>query len=106
MDERTKQILEKEQQTLQNLCSEEKLSHYKVHVGKGNNSVLVRSLFKQRYWWLQHDKEEPDRVNFLWTQCRKGDIMKTIKCKFVNSKEQTSPKKRKRTNSVQQSLVL
>jgi len=26
--------------------------HYKCYVGKGNNQILVRSLFKTRFWWL------------------------------------------------------
>jgi len=41
--------------------------HYKVYVGKGNNSVMVRSLFKTRFWWLLHDKDEMEKVNFMWT---------------------------------------
>ena len=28
---------------------------YKYFIGKGNNSIMVRSLFKNRFWWLQHD---------------------------------------------------
>ena len=40
---------------------------YKCFVGKGNNSILIRTLFKTRYWWLLHDKEEIDKVNFMWT---------------------------------------
>lgn len=48
---------------------------------------MVRALFKSRSWWLLHDKEEMDKVNLMWTQCRKQDIMKQIKCKLINSKE-------------------
>lgn len=40
---------------------------YKCFVGKGNNSILIRTLFKTRFWWLLHDKEEIERVNFMWT---------------------------------------
>ena len=69
-----------------------------MHVGKGNNSVMVRSLFKSRYWWLLHDKEEMDKVNLMWTQCRKQDIMKQIKCKLINNKEKR--KKDQETTSV------
>ena len=25
---------------------------YKYFIGKGNNSIMVRSLFKNRYWWV------------------------------------------------------
>lgn len=58
------------------------LPSYKVFVGKGNNAMLVRTLFKQRYWWMMHDKEEIEKVNFIWTQCRKQDIIKSLKCKL------------------------
>jgi tubulin polyglutamylase TTLL1/tubulin monoglycylase TTLL3/8 len=40
---------------------------YKYFIGKGNNSIMVRSLFKNRYWWVQHDKEEMEKCNFCWT---------------------------------------
>jgi len=41
--------------------------HYKGYVQRGNNGQLVKSLFKCRYWWLLHDKEEIEKVNFMWT---------------------------------------
>jgi hypothetical protein len=25
---------------------------YRYHIGMGNNSIMVRSLFKNRYWWI------------------------------------------------------
>ncbi len=28
------------------------LHYYKCYVGKGNNAILIRSLFKSRYWWF------------------------------------------------------
>lgn len=40
---------------------------YKYFIGKGNNSIMVRSLFKNRFWWVQHDKEEMEKCNFCWT---------------------------------------
>ena len=52
------------------------LFHYKGHVMRGNNGQLVKQLFKTRYWWLLHDKDEMDKVNFMWTQLRKQDLMK------------------------------
>jgi hypothetical protein len=41
---------------------------YRYFVGKGNNSIMVRSLFKNRFWWVQHDKEDIVGCNFCWTQ--------------------------------------
>lgn len=55
---------------------------YKCFVGKGNNSMLIRTLFKSRFWWLLHDKEEFDKVNFIWTQLRKKSVMEQFKCKL------------------------
>jgi hypothetical protein len=43
-------------------------------------------LFKTRYWWLLHDKEEIEKVNFMWTQLRKNPIMDTFPCKFEDKK--------------------
>lgn len=40
---------------------------YRYFVGKGNNSIMVRSLFKNRFWWVQHDKEDIMGCNFCWT---------------------------------------
>ena len=59
---------------------------YKCFVGKGNNSILIRTLFKTRYWWLLHDKEEIDKVNFMWTQLKKNVIMDTLYCKYEDKK--------------------
>lgn len=42
--------------------------------------MLVRTLFKSRFWWLLHDKEEDEKVNFLWTQLRKKSIMESLRC--------------------------
>ena len=72
LNEQTKQLVEKEQSSLaifynDQIDKSQLQQHYKVFVGKGNNSVMVRSLFKSRYWWLLHDKEELDKVNFMWT---------------------------------------
>lgn len=61
--------------------------HYRCYVGKGNNQMLIRSLFKNRFWWLFHEKEEPEKVNFFWTQLRKLPIMNSLTCKFVNPKD-------------------
>ena len=36
-----------------NLNNEEGVAHqrYKVFIGKGNNSLLVKSIIKRRFWW-------------------------------------------------------
>jgi len=40
---------------------------YKFYVGKGNNARMVRTLLKARFWWQLHDKEDIEKVNFMWT---------------------------------------
>lgn len=62
------------------------LSLYKYHIGMGNNSIMVRSLFKNRYWWLQYDKNEMDSVNFMWTQIKNINHMETLLCKYPDQK--------------------
>ena len=66
--------------------------HYKCYVGRGNNQMMVRALFKNRFWWLFHEKEEPEKVNFFWTQLRKLSIMNSLTCKFVNPKDKSQQK--------------
>lgn len=61
--------------------------HYKCYIGKGNNQMMVRAIFKNRFWWLFHEKDEPEKVNFFWTQLRKVSIMNSLICKFVNLKD-------------------
>jgi hypothetical protein len=45
---------------------------YKVFIGKGNNSRLLRGLLKRRFWWTVVDKLTDD-VNFVWTQLKVPD---------------------------------
>ena len=47
---------------------------------------MVRSLFKNRYWWVQNDKEEMEKCNFCWTQIKNNKLMEVLPCKFPNKK--------------------
>jgi hypothetical protein len=40
---------------------------YKYYIGKGNNSQLVRTALKTRFWWQMGDFEEWIDYNFMWT---------------------------------------
>jgi hypothetical protein len=44
----------------------------RFYVGRGNNSILVRSVIKQRWWWSMNEKENFMNSNFVWTQWRKN----------------------------------
>jgi hypothetical protein len=43
----------------------------RFYVGRGNNSILVRTVIKQRWWWSMNEKEDFINANFIWTQWRK-----------------------------------
>lgn len=44
----------------------------KFYIGKGNNSILVRTVFKQRWWWSMNECDNFYDINFLWTQWRRN----------------------------------
>ena len=44
---------------------------YIYSVGKGNNNILVLSMLKSRFWWVEGT---PDCANFVWTQTKKLSI--------------------------------
>lgn len=48
-------------------------TRYKVYVGRGNNSLLIKSLIKRRYWLELVDSKVED-VNFYWTQSKLKDV--------------------------------
>lgn len=52
---------------------------YKCYVGRGNNSILVRMAFKQRWWWSLAYKEEWENYNFAWTQWKSNKMIATLK---------------------------
>ena len=41
---------------------------YKAYIGPGNNSNLIKSILRRRYWWIITDK--PSDCNFIWTQLK------------------------------------
>ena len=43
-------------------------NQYKYYLGKGNNCLLVKSLLKRRFWWVQ--TTEISEANFVWTQLK------------------------------------
>ena len=45
---------------------------YRYVIGKGNNSILIRMAFKQRWWWTNGDWED---FNFAWTQWRSRRVI-------------------------------
>ena len=42
---------------------------YRAYIGPGNNSLMLKSILKRRFWW--NIVEKPDsQCNFAWTQLR------------------------------------
>ena len=51
---------------------------YKAFVGKGNNSILIKSTLKNRFWWNITDVES-DANNIHWTQHRDNKYLQALK---------------------------
>lgn len=56
-------------------------------VGRGNNDALVRSVLKQRSWWMQYsappgtvivEDEIASEVSFIWTQWKRQKIIEYL----------------------------
>lgn len=56
-------------------------------IGRGNNSILVRSVIKQRWWWSMNEREDFLKTNFIWTQWRKNKHL----CVLDSVKEVENP---------------
>lgn len=70
-----------------NVAKNEMACLYKYSISKGNNALLVRSLFKNRFWWMIADKgADMKRVNFMWTQIKNFNYMDTLLCKYPEKK--------------------
>lgn len=53
-------------------------SSYKIYIGKGNNSPLIRLIMQQRWWWTVVDNFD-ENVNFVWTQLKYYKFLHKIK---------------------------
>ena len=40
---------------------------YKYYIGRGNNSNIVRTALKSRFWWSMGEYDSWDDYNFIWT---------------------------------------
>lgn len=64
----------------------ENLSLYKYCFGKGNNANMVKALFKNRFWWANSERNDMEKVNFMWTQIKNAAHMETLLCKYPERK--------------------
>jgi hypothetical protein len=52
------------------------LKSYKIFVGKGNNSKLIKSIFGSRFWWSLTNVES--EANLIWTQKSRKKVFANI----------------------------
>lgn len=52
---------------------------YKYYIGKGNNSGLVRTALKSRFWWSMGDCDDWTDYHFIWTQWKSNKILNCLK---------------------------
>ncbi len=43
-------------------------------MGSGNNSLMIKAIFKRRFWWNLSDK--PEGCNLVWTQLKVNNIFR------------------------------
>ena len=48
---------------------------YKFYVCKGNNGLLVKSIFKTRPWWSFRAANEIDSCSLVWTEWKRNKTM-------------------------------
>ena len=64
---------------------EDPATNYKAYVGKGNNSVMVKNILKNRFWWTL--VQEPDtECNLTWTQGRDQKLIRSMKKHYEQEK--------------------
>lgn len=52
---------------------------YKYYIGRGNNSGIVRTALKSRFWWSMGDFDDWEDYNFIWTQWKSNKILACVK---------------------------
>ena len=54
---------------------------YVLYVGKGNNSGLIKNIFKTyRPWWtLEENNPDHANINMYWYQLRQNNILERFK---------------------------
>ena len=75
MLQRLYEVINKENLVPDDMVSQRQQGIKKFYIGKGNNYPLVRSIFKQRWWWQLGSGIDFDSSNFLWTQWRKNELL-------------------------------
>ncbi len=78
-----------------------KATQYKFFVGKGNNSIMVRNILKQRWWW-NYGPRNDENLNLLWTQWYKPKYIATLPSfKPGETKPEVDPRAQRTTNHME-----
>ena len=76
---------------------------YKYYIGRGNNSGIVRTALKSRFWWSLGEYDDWSDYNFIWTQWKSNRVLNSIKTwKEVQeheAKEAGNPDKKRSSQS-------
>jgi hypothetical protein len=73
---------------------------YKYYIGRGNNSGIVRTALKSRFWWSMGDYDDWEDYNFIWTQWKSNKILTCLKSwKEVQEQEQKEADKKRSSQS-------
>jgi hypothetical protein len=52
---------------------------YKYYIGRGNNSGIVRTALKSRFWWSMGEYDDWTDYNFVWTQWKSNKVIACLK---------------------------
>ena len=52
---------------------------YKYYIGRGNNSGIIRTALKTRFWWSLGDFDDWEDYNFVWTQWKSNKVLNCMK---------------------------
>eukprot|EP00825_Cyclidium_porcatum_P049003 TRINITY_DN8375_c0_g1_i1.p1 TRINITY_DN8375_c0_g1~~TRINITY_DN8375_c0_g1_i1.p1 ORF type:complete len:381 (-),score=49.11 TRINITY_DN8375_c0_g1_i1:10-1152(-) len=84
--------------------SQNTIVSYKVSIGKGNNSQLIRRMFKQRWWWTIVEFNQINECNFVWTQIKVNEYLQQLKPNQTR-KIYMQPEKNSENDELQQQII-
>lgn len=50
-----------------------------IWIGPGNNSLLIKSLIKRRFWWSIENDKNLSTINFVWSQLKDNNLFRRQK---------------------------
>ncbi len=53
---------------------------FRAYIAKGNNSHLVRTVLRARFWWTVDEEMQPGMsYHLIWTQVRNNNVLEAIR---------------------------